>query len=718
MGDNLRSSPTSAQRSRALRHLEATVALALLVPAILFAFEARQRYIESFDQARKRLDSDAQVAAQHALRVFDTTDLLLQRTFELIGDSDDASLREREQEIYGQLSRMTGPLTHVQSMWIFDRHGRPIGSNKFYPVPDFSVKDREYFQWHRKGLGNTYVTEALVARVGGERFFDVSRRRIDSKGNFDGLISVGLRPQHFSSFYENLAGNRNNVRVAIYRDDGRFVASWPSVDALDAPLLPRHPLLERWAAGQTTGGIDEDAARDGSERIGAFRKIEQYPLYIYVSMPRDAVLVIWQREIAVLAAFALPGSLLLAWMAWLARNRTRDQLRASQRLMEESEQRQRAEASLLQAQKLEAIGHLTGGVAHDFNNLLAVMENNISLLEVGDLAAEKRASALARMKRAVESGVALTRQLLSFTRHQPLRPEVVSLQQRLPTMTDMLRTALGSQIQYELSVATDTALVEVDGAELELALLNLVVNAKDACRNGGRVAISARNSAAEEWTGHTGPGVLLEVADSGEGFEPALLKRAFEPFFTTKPVGKGTGLGLSQVYGFCRRAHGNARIDSKPGNGTKVQLWLPASQHTAAQPALPVDGRLTSLRCSVLLVDDNEMVAQSIGPVLEATGCTVEIAGSAEQALAILERGTLFDAVLSDVVMPGAMDGIGLAEAVKSAYPELPTILMTGYSDKVDSARSRGFIVLPKPCSTQALIETLTQALCRPAGSS
>ena len=701
-------------RTSALRYLEATMVLALVVPAALFALEAGWRYSESVERARARLSSDVEVAAQHALRIFDTTDVLLQRSFDLIGQSSTESLRTRSAELHAELKRMTSPLPHVQSMWVFDRVGRPVASNRFFPTPDFDVSDREYFQWHLAGNGPTYVTEALVARVGGERFFDVSRRLVDASGQFAGLISVGLRPQHLADFYKRLVGDRLDGRIALMRTDGRFVARWPSLPPPDFRIPTGGVLAKRWAAGEVSGHFDGESVLDGSSRLGAFLKVGDYPLYVYASIPRQAVVSEWRREMAGLAAFALPVSLLLAWMAWLARQRTREQLLASQKLEEETAQRLRVEETARQGQKLEAMGRLTGSVAHDFNNLLAVVAHNAFLLKMDSLNADARTKAMTRIERAVESGTALTRQLLSFTRRQALRPEVMSLQERLPALADMLHTALGSRIQCVVSVAPETQLIEADGAELELALLNLAVNAKDASPRGGLVTITARNATQDEWTGDTRPGVVIKFADTGNGIAPELLERAFEPFFTTKPVGEGTGLGLAQVHGFCTRAGGTARIESVPGKGTTVRLYLPAARQDAVTQAPAPRAELERLDCRVLLVDDNDVLVQSTGPMLESIGCTVKVAGSVDQALKILTNGPIFDVVLSDIVMPGPLDGIAFAEALRRSYPDLPVVLMTGYSAQLASARDHHFTVLPKPCAPQVLVQTLRRAIRRP----
>lgn len=706
--------PSDTPHKNALRYLEATVVMAVAVPAILFVIEAGRRYEDSMDRARVRLSSDVEVAAQHALRVFDTTDVLLERSFDLIGNRDDASIRGQEQALHGQLKRITAPLPHVQSIWVFSNDGTPLVGNRFFPTPNFNVSDREYFQWHRAGHGPTYVTEALVARVGGERFFDVSRRRVDGDGQFAGLISIGLRPEHFSRFYKELIGDREDGRVALFRSDGRYVARWPSLPPPEARLPADSPLLTRWNQGEKFGIHDADSLMDGTPRLGSFQKVGDYPLYIFASVPRDAIVAEWRRELLILAAFVGPVSLLLAWIAWVARQRTREQLLASQRLEQEIAQRLRAEETLRQAQKLEAMGRLTGGVAHDFNNLLAVVSNNTFLLGMKTMGEESKAKALARIERAVASGTALTRQLLSFTRRQALQPEVVSLQERLPALGDMLRTAVGSKITCVVSVAPDTSPVEVDVAEMELALLNLAVNAKDASPAGGVVRITARNAVTGEWTAGPERAVVIEFADPGKGIDPDLMERVFEPFFTTKSVGEGTGLGLSQVHGFCSRANGVARISSKIGKGTTVSLHLPAAPSAAVPVVHTPNAPPPPLKCRVLLVDDNVTLADSIRPMLESFGCTVDVATSVNHALKVLTNGPIFDVVLSDIVMPGPLDGIQFAKALRRAYPDLPVVLMTGYSVELASARGQGLTVLPKPCTPKVLVETLSRAVRRP----
>ena len=269
-------------------------------------------------------------------------------------------------------------------------------------------------------------------------------------------------------------------------------------------------------------------------------------------------------------------------------------------------------------------------MAHDFNNLLMVISNNLHLLRRVEPSLEGSRQ-LAAIGRAVTSGERLTRQLLAFARRQPLHPEVLSLQERLPILLALVAPTLGPRIEGQCSVHPDTPAVEVDAAELELAIINLAVNAKDAMPDGGRFRLSARRARPDE-SGLPGDFVEISVADTGTGIDAEVIERVFDPFFTTKPHGQGTGLGLSQVYGLCTQAGGTARIESTPGRGTEVKLYLPAA--AVAQAAAPVAATTgeAALDCSVLLVEDNEDLAGVTSALLEGVGCRVHWASSGDAA--------------------------------------------------------------------------------------
>jgi CheY-like chemotaxis protein len=329
-----------------------------------------------------------------------------------------------------------------------------------------------------------------------------------------------------------------------------------------------------------------------------------------------------------------------------------------------------------------------------------VISNNLFLLR--RMAPDVGTKQIESMTRAVKSATNLTRQLLAFSRRQPLVTEHIVLQEKLPPLRDLIAPVLGSKVQLTVDVAPDTAPVQLDLAELELALLNLGINARDAMPAGGSLAIHARNAPAGG--ADTGAGmVVIEVRDTGTGIAPELLSKVFEPFFTTKAVGEGTGLGLSQVYGMCERMGGRAEIASTVGEGTCVMLFFPRAVAQVAVAAGGAAPALVALNSSVVLVEDNEEVAASMVPILESLGCRVTHVDRAVKARQLLEQGARPDLIVSDVVMPGEMDGVALAQHIREVWPAQRLLLMTGYAEQLDSIKRMGFDVLPKPCTPQML---------------
>ena len=389
-----------------------------------------------------------------------------------------------------------------------------------------------------------------------------------------------------------------------------------------------------------------------------------------------------------------------------------------ERQVEEAVQRTRlAEQRVSQSQRVEALGRLTGGVAHDFNNLLGVISNSAQLIQHHPQAhTPELQMPLAATLRAVEVGSRLTSHLLRFAGRRPARSQALELGRYLPELQELIETVLGKRIELSVAVEPATRAVTVDSAELELALINLALNARDAMPSGGQVRLRAGNARDEEAAG-LAPGhyVLITFGDDGSGMDSDLAKHAFEPFFTTKEFGKGTGLGLSQVHGFCVQASGAARLASTPGLGTTVSLLLPANEGSpsaaAPEPPETLPGRgLDGVR--VLLVEDNEELGAVTAALLGTYGCKVMRAADAAEALGVLQSpagGVAFDVVLSDIVMPGAIDGVGLARQLRQSRPELPVVLISGYTTSLTAARE--FVVLHKPCTQEQLIAALQNAV-------
>jgi PAS domain S-box-containing protein len=358
---------------------------------------------------------------------------------------------------------------------------------------------------------------------------------------------------------------------------------------------------------------------------------------------------------------------------------------------------QAAQAQRAQTQKMEALGQLTGGVAHDFNNLLMIVSGHVHTLKKLVADDQKGVRAAEAIELAARRGESLTRQLLSFSRRQMLTPVVAGVGERLEAVRPLIASSIGAQVRLAAVVPPELWPVRVDLAEFELALINLALNARDAMPEGGMITLSAENAAlqpADTRLGLKGDFVAITVADTGLGIAPDLLPRVFDPFFTTKPPDKGTGLGLSQVHGFVHQSGGTLGIESELGKGTRVTLYLPRSragiEERAAEPAVEADTGGT-----VLLVEDNPDVAEASAVLLEQLGYEVHRAGDAETALREVEAREL-DLVVSDIVMAGAMDGLGLARAIRQRHPTLPVLLVTGYSNAVASAETE-FTVLRKP---------------------
>lgn len=400
------------------------------------------------------------------------------------------------------------------------------------------------------------------------------------------------------------------------------------------------------------------------------------------------------------------------------RDANRELTELNGRLKREIEERRRAEEALWQTQRLQAVGRLAGGVAHHFNNLLTAVIGNLDLAQrraAGNSAIERPAAAAVR---AAEHGARLTRQLLAFSRQQALHPEVIEPTRWLPDVVTLLRGTLRGNIRVEADIPPALWPLDVDPMELELALLNLGVNARDSMPNGGRLAIRAGNvSIKDSRLGLSGDFVVIEAEDSGCGIPSEILPQIFEPFFTTKEVGHGTGLGLSQVHGFTTQSGGAVDVDSTVGKGTTMRLYLPArrdAMQTNAAPAAP-DVHEHPAHGTVLVVDDDVEIADLAAQVLESCGYTVKQTYRACQALDLLQRGDPVDLVFTDIVMPGGMDGLKLAEEVSALFPRTRILLATGYSEALEGAMAHGLRVIPKPYHARELCDCVTGLLRSPA---
>jgi len=381
--------------------------------------------------------------------------------------------------------------------------------------------------------------------------------------------------------------------------------------------------------------------------------------------------------------------------------RTEDLEQANQELRLQMAERARMEETIRQAQKIEAIGQLTGGIAHDFNNLLMVMSGGLDMLSRNP--EPKRQQMLFEgMRQAAQRGAGLTRQLLAFSRRQALRPETIDLARHIVRMRELLDRSLRGDVHVDLELPKDLWPTDADPGELEFALLNLTVNARDAMPDGGTIIIRGEN-APDEKTGLGVDFVTLSIIDAGTGMTEEVKARVFEPFFTTKGVGRGSGLGLAQVYGFAAQSGGKVEIDTAVGRGTTVTLYLPRSTQVPVVSFDRLDEDYTKSgtgpkRGQALLVEDDDEVASLVTEMLDELGYEVMRVASASAALGALGNGRQVDLVFSDIMMPGGMDGVQLAREIRARKPHMPILLTSGFAAAFQSvADAENIRLLPKP---------------------
>ncbi|MGC6330609.1 response regulator [Rhizorhabdus sp. FW153] len=580
-------------------------------------------------------------------------------------------------------------------------------------------------------------SEAALARyvVSSDRkvgtiFYDEWRRAMSQLRQLDRLTSGQPGQQQLVRKLEALAADREKelAAAAAFANVGKGwyaigmfskAGKSPNVRAI-SETLEQIAARERERLGQRS-----EATLFSAERANWFATLLSV---LGLSLMGLAILMGWLAAAAVAqrahAAEAMEVELdRAAQLEAAVAERTRELSEANRRLLEESETRARAEAQLAQAQKMEAVGQLTGGIAHDFNNMLSVVVGGL------DLARRKLAKQPAEAGMYIDGALegadraaALTRRLLSFARAEPLLPDAVQPAKLVSGMKVLLDRTLGERIVVEVHPTRAAWPIWADSHQLENAILNLAVNARDAMEGAGCLDIMVEDITLDATTsGGLKPGdyVRISVADTGCGMSQQVMERAFEPFFTTKPVGKGTGLGLSQIFGFVRQSMGDVRIASELGKGTTISLLLPRHHGVAAQRSamdMTVAARPDTGALDILLVEDDPRVQASTRAGLTELGHVVRACSSGEEALAILAEGQSFDLVLTDVMMPG-MTGPELIATISRDYPDISVLFVTGYVG--EAGQSEDFAdheVLRKPFTISALGNAIGRAMGRHTG--
>ena len=680
----------------------------IVLPLMLFSFAGWQNYRHEQAVADDRIERSLDILHEHTLKVFQTVERSIAEVNEIVRGMPDEEIREEQPRLHERLKRIVDALPQLRAIFLIDREGRPLLSSQFVQVPsDLRSRERTFFNVHMASDVGTYVSEVVEPRLQafGTPFFVLSRRRPSLDESFNGVVAVAVLPQYFEEFYA-LIGRSPGSFYALIRGDGKFLARYPEQPQRMRTLGPGSGLETAIAQGWERATYTIRSQIDGSERRIGYRKLEGFPVYVIAGLETSAIRAEWATTMASHLIFGVPATLFILLIIAIALRRTR-------RLYDEAQRREAAEGALRQAQRLEAIGHLTGGVAHDFNNLLMIVSGSAERLR-RDLTSEKHRRIIDMIMNATSRGESLTRQLLAFSRRQMLTPAVIDLSKRLPELKDMLTRSLRDDITAEIAVPDESCAVKVDPSEFELAILNLAVNARDAMARGGTLSITVEpvvleGKPAEE--GLSGEFVAIRVSDTGSGIAPDILPHVFEPYFTTKEVGKGTGLGLSQVYGFAKQSGGTATIVSTVGRGTLITLYLPRTQELPRASAARMEPEAAPLRAgTVLVVEDSPEVAEVAAAYFQQLGYMVKQARGASEALEVLGKDANIDLVFSDILMPGGMNGVELGDVIRRRYPAVPVLLATGYSESARDAVQQGFVVLQKPFDVAALDQALREA--------
>jgi two-component system NtrC family sensor kinase len=566
------------------------VGVTLVVACILFGFAASQHWVRIEEGASAEAKATVHILEEHAEKTFETEDAVLEL---LLGRLRGMGWHEIEGSapLFADLGGSVARRPQARSIVLVDETGRPrFDSRGTGPGNLPGLAGSGLFAAARDGHHGL-----VIGTAPGWPGLALARRIEDPAGGFAGIAIALLDPRHFDGFYADLTGP-TGAAISLIAEDGSIFLRYPRLEGRPAAASE---LVRQQIHGRDGGVYRGRLGRDDRDRLNSFKKLVGFPVYVVYGIDQGVLVWRWLVGVFLYALFGVPALAAVLYTSIVALRRAQAAERAAaaladanRRLSQETGDRARAEDALRQAQKMEAVGQMTGGVAHDFNNLLTVLAGNLQLIESSAEDPERVRRLAGRALAAVERGERLTHQLLAFARRQLLRPEVIDPNRVIEDFARLMQRAVGEAVLLDLDLAVSLPPCRVDPAQLEAAVLNLVVNARDALDGRGRILIrTATETLATGAFPEVAAGVYvrIDVVDDGPGMPPDVAGRAFEPFFTTKEIGKGSGLGLSQVYGFAKQSAGHVGIDTAPGAGTTVSIYLPRSAaETAASPASAV----------------------------------------------------------------------------------------------------------------------------------
>jgi len=543
----------------------------MLLPAGILAALSWRAYVDARADAEDRVRRTIEVIYQHALKVLETEDLVLDRVVAAASRTEPGDIRSSE-AMSALLHKVNEAKEQIALILVMDAKGDVIASSR--PGLDaLNLSDRDYFVAQRDGDAGTFIGTLHLGRLTGLPVFNLSRRISSADGRFQGVAAVSVPSAYLQGFFASVDAGPGRVAQLVRADGEILVRSPPLADA--QRLAVADPLM-RAMSGADQGITRSGHSVDDSQRLIGYRRVGSYPLYVIVAIDRAAALQPWYARSMIDASILIPGGVLLALVTLLALRGARAQRAALAQLAAETRERVTVEAQLRQAQKMQALGELTSGLAHDFNNLLTAIRIYVDVIHGALTDAKVRKFADAMVKE-IERAGNLIRSLLTLARRRPPEMQVFDVNATIRGMESLLRQSVGPAIDIAFDLAPDLWRVKADVNQTDVAILNLAINARDAMPVGVLRIATANVELTGEPDGLAGPHVSISVTDTGTGMSTETIARAFEPFFTTKAPEKGSGLGLSSVYAFARQSNGTVVIASKQGEGTTVTIYLPRS---------------------------------------------------------------------------------------------------------------------------------------------
>jgi signal transduction histidine kinase/CheY-like chemotaxis protein len=675
-------------RTGITRLLRVLLVAVVVLPVTLFAVASWLNDLAAFQQARLRVVNATDAINQHAQKVFETAELILGQVAERVDDMDWPEIA-RSEALHRMLVDL-GKRPRIAVVGLIGPDGTVVADNLSFPLTPALLNERNYVTVDRPGSGQLLISSVANSVFTGKPDFIVARYlTAGPQSGLRNMIFVSLNLDNFIDYSQSIIDSGDYL-LDMARSDGAVLVRFPGEGLAGRVLSPTSQFRRNIVENPDHGSYETASELDGERRLFAYRKVADYPVYVTVGLSRSAVIGGWLRLMGSHLIFGVPAMLALVAVAYFAMRRSEEADRATAAVAAETERRIAAEDTLRHAQRMQAIGQMAGGIAHDFNNLLTAVTGNLDMIlrSANDNARIRRLAEAAL--RATSRGERLTHQLLMFSRRQMLRPETLNLNRLLMEFEGLMRRAAGESVEVQLHLDPGLDPSHIDQVQFEAAVLNLVVNARDALDNGGVIVVETSNIvldesyAIENLEVKPGSYVMVAVSDKGSGIVASDLPHVFEPFFTTKGVGKGSGLGLSQVYGFAKESGGHVKIYSERDVGTTVKLYLPRS---AERPAETVRHSVVPLRTatggeSVLVVEDDEGVLAMAIESLEDLGYRVLVAHNGREALEIIKGSDKIDILFSDIVMPG-INGAELAAEARRLRPSIKVLLTSGYTGAV-----------------------------------